>query len=876
VGRVATPMMNQYFKIKEQHRDCLLLFRLGDFYEMFGEDAVIGSRELEIALTSRDKGKKEKMPLCGVPWHALDSYLPKLLNKGYKVAICEQLGDAKNSKGLVDRGVVRIVTPGTVLEGSALDSRKNNYLMALVERDGVYGMAFVDISTGEFVATEAEGEDAESKVLTEFAQRQPREILVPESFDSRALKSEFDHADVRLTEMENFCFISEAAEPLLKRHFRLQTIEGLGLSDRPIAASAAGAILRYLESTQKRELDFLSKPKFFSISDKLVLDQATMRNLEVVRNVRDTSQENTLVSVLDNTLTPMGSRLLKKWLVEPSMSMDEIEGRLDAVEEFASNLSLRMELGEALGGFRDLERLTARVVYGSANARDMLGVKACLRAVQPLRFSLEGVKSRRLNELARMLVDVSEVVLLIDRSISDDPPVTLKEGGLIKDEFDPDLDDLRKTSREGKKWIADLERTERERTGIKNLKLGFNNVFGYYIEVSKANMKNVPSDYLRKQTLSTGERFVTPELKEKEESILAAQERMHTLEHDIFMRVRADVSKHGERIRGIAAAVSSLDVLRSFAEAAAMNGYTRPVVDDSDTIILKDSRHPIVERVLGGSFVPNEVHLDTGSNRLVILTGPNMAGKSTYLRQIAHIVVMAQAGSFVPASEARIGLVDRIFTRVGAFDDLSRGQSTFMVEMIELANILNCASKRSLILLDEVGRGTSTFDGLAIAWAVAEHLYEQEKIGAKALFATHYHQLTELAESLEGVKNYSMAVKEQGSEIVFLRKVVPGKANKSYGIQVARLAGVPASVVTRAGEVLNDIEEKNSIEVKAGKKVHAQMRFSVDSSKLDDSVLRELRELDLAKMTPMEAYVRLGELKKRSDEIVGKDKGTRQ
>ena len=876
MGKATTPMMNQYFRIKEQHRDCLLLFRLGDFYEMFGEDAVIGSRELEITLTSRDRGKKEKMPLCGVPWHALDSYLPKLLNKGYKVAICEQLEDAKNAKGLVDRGVVRIVTPGTVLEGSALDSRRNNYLMALVERGGVYGMAFVDISTGEFVATEADGEDAEGKVLTEFFQRQPREILVPQSFDSAALKREFEHADVRLTELEDFSFMSEAAEPLLKRHFRLQTIEGLGLSDRPVAASTAGAILRYLETTQKRELEFLSKPRFFSLSDKLILDQATMRNLEVVRNVRDASNDNTLVSVLDHTLTPMGGRKLRSWLMEPSMNIAEIDGRLDAVEELVSNLSLRMDVGDALGDIRDLERLIARVVHGSANARDMLGVKACLEAVEPLRSSLAEVKSQRLGELAGMLVDVSDVAQLIETSISDDPPVTLKDGGLIKDGFDPDLDGLRNISKEGRKWIANLERTERERTGIKNLKLGFNNVFGYYIEVSKANMKNVPSDYLRKQTLSTGERYVTPDLKDKEEAILAAQERMHTLEYDIFTRVRAEVSEHGERIRGIAAAVSSLDVLRSFAEATTLNGYTRPVVDDGDTILLRDSRHPVVERVLSGSFVPNDVRLDTGSDRLVILTGPNMAGKSTYLRQIAQIVIMAQAGSFVPAAEARMGLVDRIFTRVGAFDDLSRGQSTFMVEMTELANILNCATKRSLILLDEVGRGTSTFDGLAIAWAVAEHLYEQGKIGAKALFATHYHQLTELADSLEGVKNYSMAVKEQGHEVVFLRKVVPGKANKSYGIQVARLAGVPACVVTRAGEVLRDIEEKNSIEVKAGKKVHAQMRFSVDSGKLDPSVVRELREMDLANMTPMEAYVKLGELKKRSGESSGKDQGSRR
>ncbi|UCE80519.1 MAG: DNA mismatch repair protein MutS [Methanobacteriota archaeon] len=876
VGRATTPMMNQYFRIKEQHRDSLLLFRLGDFYEMFGEDAVIGSRELEITLTTRDKGKKEKIPLCGVPWHALDSYLTKLLNKGYKVAICEQLEDSKNAKGLVDRGVVRIVTPGTVIEGSALDSRSNNYLMALVERGGNFGMAFVDISTGEFIATEADGEDAENRVLTEFAQRQPKEVLVPRGFEHIALRSELDDANTRLTELEDYCFMLEGAEPLLKRHFKLQSVEGLGFSDSPGAISSAGAILRYLESTQMRDLEFLSKPKLYSLSDRLVLDQATLRNLEVVRNVRDATQENTLVSVLDYTLTPMGSRRLRKWLTEPSMQIEEIDGRLDAVQELVSNTSLRMHVGESLSGVKDLERLIVRVAHGSANARDLLSVKESIKAVEGLKPILSKASARKLEELSAELVDVSDVVKLIEKSISDDPPLTLKDGGLIRDGFDADLDELRKTSREGKKWLADLERSERHRTGIKNLKLGFNNVFGYYIEVSKANMSNVPSDYIRKQTLSTGERYVTPELKEKEESILAAQERMHTLEFDIFMRVRDEVAEHGESVHGIASAVSVLDSLRSFAEAAVLNGYSRPSLNGDDGIVLKDARHPVVERVLDGSFVPNDARLDTGEDRLVILTGPNMAGKSTYLRQIAHIVIMAQAGSFVPASEAKIGLVDRIFTRVGAFDDLSRGQSTFMVEMTELANILNCATKRSLILLDEVGRGTSTFDGLAIAWAVAEHLYDGEKIGAKSLFATHYHQLTELAESLKGVRNYSMAVKEQGSEIVFLRKVIPGRANKSYGIQVARLAGVPSEVVSRAGEVLSDIEERNAIEVKGGKKIHAQTRFSVGPGELDRAVARELMELDLARMTPMEAYVKLGELKRRSGELGGKDKGSRQ
>ena len=873
MAKASTPMMNQYFRIKDQHRDCLLLFRLGDFYEMFGEDAVIGSKELEITLTSRDRGKKERIPLCGIPWHALDSYLPKLLTKGYKVAICEQVEDPRNAKGLVDREVVRIVTPGTVVESSALDSRSNNYLMSVLEREGAYGLSFVDISTGEFVSTEVEGEDAAGKVLTEFSQHMPREVLVPESFDVEDIVQEFGHTNARLTRIEDFTFIREAAESLVRRHFRLQSLDGLGLADRPLAVSSAGAVLRYLESTQKRDLGFLSPPRFFSASDKLVLDQATMRNLELIRNVRDGSQDNTLLSVLDRTLTPMGSRTLKRWLTEPLTDIRAISSRHDAVEELVRDLPLRSELADSLGGVRDLERLVSRAIHGSANARDLISVRACLEAVPAMRESLRGAECDALRALVDRLVDVSDIAGLIGRSISDDPPATLRDGGMIKDGFDPDLDELRKVSRDGKKWIASLERSERERTGIKSLKLGFNNVFGYYIEVSKPNLSKVPSEYIRKQTLSTGERFVTPELKEREETILAAQERMNTIEYDIFMRILGEVAGHGQKVRGVAKAVAELDVLRSFAEVAVGHGYSRPIVDEGESIVLKDSRHPVVERVITGAFVPNDAHLDVGLNRLTILTGPNMAGKSTYLRQIALVVVMAQAGSFVPAAEARLGVVDRIFTRVGAFDDLSRGQSTFMVEMTELANILNCATRRSLILLDEVGRGTSTFDGLAIAWAVAEHLYEDSKVGAKSLFATHYHQLTELADSLEGVKNCSMAVKEQGSEVVFLRKVVPGRANRSYGIQVARLAGVPEDVVTRAEEVLSDIEQRSVIEVRAGRKKHSQTSFAVPVGDGPSSLVEDLRGLDLARMTPMEAYVKIGELKKKYGGKSGKDKG---
>ncbi len=861
MGRAATPMMEQYFRIKESYKDCLLLYRMGDFYEMFGEDAVIGSKELEITLTSREKGKKERIPLCGVPWHSLDSYLPKLVSKGYKVAICEQMEDPRYAKGLVDRDVVRIVTPGTVLESTVLDSRANSYLMAINKTGDAYGLSFVDISTGEFVATEIEGRDARSRVLAEFVQKAPKEVLHPPGFDDPLLAKEFALSGACLTPLDEMAFIRESAESVIKRHMKIATIEGLGFAGRPLAISSAGAILRYLETTQKRSLRFLARPRFFSSSDKLVLDHTTLRNLEVLRNVRDGGQESSLVSALDRTLTPMGARMLKSWLTEPLMDVKQIERRLDAVEELVGRTMERTLISSSLSQVRDLERLIGKVAYGSSNARDMVAIRSCLERVPELRRTVQALESELLRRLADSMEDVSDVVALIGRALVDDPPVAVKEGGLIKDGFDPTLDELRRASKDGQQWIAGLEESERKRTGIKNLKVGFNNVFGYYIEVSKSYLKQVPPDYERKQTVANGERFVTPELKEKERAILTAQDRSRDLEHEIFLRVRDQVAERGNTVREISRAMAAIDVLHSFAEVAVSSRYCRPKVDDSDTIMIKNGRHPVVEKALMGAFVPNDVHLDTNLNRFVILTGPNMAGKSTYLRQIADMVVMAQAGSFVPASEARIGLVDRVFTRVGAFDDLSRGQSTFMVEMTELANILNSATKKSLILLDEVGRGTSTFDGLAIAWAVSEHLYDHSKVGARSLFATHYHQLTELADSLDGVKNLAMAVKEEGSEVVFLRKVVPGKANKSYGIQVAKLAGIPREVIGRAEQVLERIEEENVLEVKAGKRSHRQALLLTSENK--STIEEELRKLDVSKMAPMEAYLKLIEIKKR-------------
>ncbi|HJX04734.1 MAG TPA: DNA mismatch repair protein MutS [Thermoplasmata archaeon] len=858
--KAATPMMEQYFRIKENYRDCILLYRMGDFYEMFGEDAIVGSKELEIALTSRDKGKKERIPLCGVPWHSLESYLPKLLSKGYKVAICEQLEDPRHAKGLVERDVVRIVTPGTILESTVLERNSNNYLMALSQSPSGFGMSFVDISTGEFVVTQVEGDDAESRVLAEFAQRMPREVLIRKGMSSGPLSQQISLAGATTTEVEDIAFVKEASESALKKHFKLSSLEGLGIADKDLVISSAGAVVRYLESTQKRNLDFLSPPKFFSSSDKLLLDQTTLRNLEVFRNVRDSGTDYTLVSVLDRTQTPMGSRLLKKWIVEPLLDVDSISARLDSVEELVSKTAMRMSIESSLESIRDLERLVGRITYGSANAKDLVAVRYSLQDLPELKGVLAKASSELLRTLSLQIADLEGLRQLIAKAIVDEPPIDTRDGGLIQDGFNHDLDELRMLAKEGREWIAGLEESERNRTGIKSLKVGYNSVFGYYIEVSRSYAKQAPQNYERKQTLSTGERYVTPELKERERGILSAQERSNGLEYETFLKVREEVGRHASVLRTTSQAIAAVDVLNSFAEAAVHNRYSRPTVDDTDTIVIKDGRHPVVEKALRGVFVPNDAHLDTNLNRLVILTGPNMAGKSTYLRQIADIVIMAQAGSFVPASEAKIGLVDRIFTRVGAFDDLSRGQSTFMVEMTELANILNSATRQSLILLDEVGRGTSTFDGLAIAWAVSEHVYDHTKVGAKTLFATHYHHLTELADSLEGVKNYRMEVKEEGSEVIFLRKVVPGKANKSYGIQVAKLAGVPQPVISRAEQVLSRIEEENVLEVKAGKKSHTQSLLLTPLN--EPSIERELAKLNLAKMTPMEAYIKLSELKK--------------
>ncbi|UCH90245.1 MAG: DNA mismatch repair protein MutS [Thermoplasmata archaeon] len=835
--------MKQYNKIKSQHQDAILFFRMGDFYEMFYDDARIASKELDIVLTSRDREKGKKVPLAGFPHHAAESYIARMIKKGYKVAICEQVEDPKQAKGIVKREVVRIITPGTVLESGLLQDRANNYLASIsVDFEGGkkvsrpkwskessdselgspkniegFGIAFVDISTGEFLTTEFSGDDAASKLLSELARFKPAECIISERHkSSEKLQRIFsEQPNMMVSNYHDDAFHYELARKRLTDHFKVVSLEGFGCEDKTMAVSAAGAVLNYLQETQKKQLDYINSLSTYTSSEYMVLDSTTMRNLELFTNIRDGKLHGTLLEVLDSTQTSMGSRMIRKWLQRPLINIIEINRRLDAVDEFARSVFLRSDLGAAFKGVQDLERLITRIVYGSANARDLVALKNSLKAVPQISDLLGGaeppLKSDLLNELAEKLDGLPEIVKLIDDNIVDDPPVSVREGGLIKPGASEELDELKKITKDGKSWIAELEASERKRTGIKTLRVGYTKVFGYYIEVSKANLNMVPSEYIRKQTLVNAERFVTPELKDKEAMVISAKEKLEALEYKLFTELRERVGSENKRVQSTAQTIAALDTLVSLAHIAVNNNYTRPKIVEDDTISIKDGRHPVVEHLVEEGFVPNDAELDCDENQLIVLTGPNMAGKSTYMRQVALITLMAQLGSFVPAKAAQIGVVDRIFTRVGAFDDLTHGQSTFMVEMLELANILNSATTHSLIILDEIGRGTSTFDGLSIAWAVTEFISGSSGIGAKTIFATHYHQLTELEQMLPGVKNYHITVKEEEDDITFLRKIKHGGTSRSYGIQVARLAGLPKDVIKRAKRVLESIELENRI-----------------------------------------------------------------
>lgn len=816
-----SPMMRQYFKMKQQLKDTILFFRVGDFYETFGEDAKIVSRELGIVLTSRDK-ERDKTPMAGVPHHSVDTYIARLIRKGYRIAIAEQMEEPSPKKPVVDRAIIRIITPGTILEENLLEDRTNNYLAALVKARKGFGIALVDISTGEFLTTQLEGSDVLSDVITELSRFMVRELIMPESLyeNKEFVNRLLEELNLVITPYADYHFDPEIASHVLMDHFNVASLEGFGCANKPLAISASGAVISYLMDTQRAPLANIKTLKTYHITNYMILDATTIKNLELLQNFRDFSTHGTLVEVLDETVTPMGGRLLKKWILQPLLDVQQINDRLDAVEEFVKNIFLRKDLRQAISGIYDLQRIISRLNLNRINPKDLIGLKESLKLLPKIKKVLEEAKSKLLVVLHSSLDTFPEVVDLIERAIVPDPPATLQEGGIIRDGFNEQLDELRKIIREGKKWILDLERRERTRTGIKSLKIGYNKVFGYYIEVTKANLDKVPSDYIRKQTLTNAERFITPELKEFEEKVLSAEERVIQLEYELFDQVRKTICSYTEKIQKTADIIAVLDVLSTLAEIAVRYNYIKPIVDNSDVIEIKEGRHPVVERLIDEQFVPNDTYMDNNGNLILLVTGPNMAGKSTYVRQVALIVLLSQMGSFVPARYAHIGIIDRIFTRVGAVDDISRRQSTFMVEMLETANILNNATTRSLIILDEIGRGTSTFDGMSIAWAVIEYIHNH--IRAKTLFTTHYHELTVLEEILPNVKNYHIAVAERDGKIIFIRRLLRGPSDRSYGIQVAKLAGLPEEVIDRASEIISHIEKESKIIIPIQKIIQQQ------------------------------------------------------
>ena len=864
-----TPMMEQYFRIKKQHQDALLLFRLGDFYEMFYEDAKVGSAALEITLTSR-----QKVPMCGVPFHAVNSYLAKLLKRGFRVAICEQVEDPKSARGVVKRDVIKVLTPGTAVEVEPEESRENTYIAALTLGDEGWGLAVIDLSTGEMKTTQ--GSAAETRVLAdELFKTAAKEVVLPsgeeERLDHEGLKTALGGA--LLSPFDPWTFEAAQARNVLQEHFGVKSLAGFGLDDKPLAIAAAGGLLAYLKRVRKDSLGLIHRVSYAASSQSLVLDAAAIRNLELVKNLRDGRVKDSLLDVIDFTVTPMAGRLLRSWLLRPLIDGPAVTARLDAVEELLGQTIDRQELRDKLKGIQDLERLTGKISLAAGHPRDLAALKRSLLPLPGLRSHLDIFSAGLIRRIVADWDDGRDIVDAIDRAILEEPAFLLTEGGIIKDGYNAELDDLRRVSRSGKGFITELEKRERERTGIGSLKVRYNKVFGYFIEVTKSNLAQVPAGYIRKQTLVGAERFLTPELKEYEDKVLHAEERIGELEHRLFLEVREKVAAESLRLQGIAGRVAELDVLASLAELASRRKYVRPDVHEGDSLVIKDGRHPVIEVTNAEPFIPNDTRLDRDEDQVLIITGPNMGGKSTYLRQVALIVILAQIGSFVPAAEASLGVVDRIFTRIGAMDFLSFGQSTFMVEMLETANILHNVTPRSLVLLDEVGRGTSTFDGLSIAWAVVEFLHEMSGVRAKTLFATHYHELTELALTLSRVKNAHVAVKEWKEDIVFLRKILPGPSDQSYGIHVAKLAGIPREVLGRAREILFNLERQELDE--AGQPVLAQPSFRRrDKSQgllfeeerrkeLLETMREEIVQSDLSGLTPLEALNFLNKLQEK-------------
>ena len=873
-----TPMMQHYLQTKEEYKDCILFYRLGDFYEMFFDDALVVSKELEITLTGKACGMEERAPMCGIPYHAAEGYLNRLVANGHKVAICEQVEDPKQAKGIVKREVIRIVTPGTNMDIQALDETKNNYIMCIVYMADKYGVSLADVSTGDYYVTEV---DSERKLIDEINKFSPSEIICNESF----YMSGVDLDDMRhrlgitVYSLESWYFSDETAETTLKNHFHINSLEGLGLKDYACGTIAAGALLKYLYETQKTSLEHISAIHPYSTGKYMIIDSSTRRNLELVETLREKQKRGSLLWVLDKTKTAMGARLLRSYVEQPLIEKNEIEKRQKAIGDINKHMITREELREYLNPIYDLERLITRVTYMSANPRDLIAFKNSIKMLPPIKSLLADFDTELLCEIKEEIDSLEEIYSLIDDSILEEPPIMVREGGLIKDGYNEEVDKYRQASTEGKTWLADLEAKEREKTGIKNLKIKYNKVFGYYLEVTNSYKNLVPDYFMRKQTLANAERYITPELKELEDMILGAEDKLVNLEYELFTEVRNKIAAEVVRIQKTAKAVAKLDVFVSLAVVADQNNYCCPKMNESGVIDIKDGRHPVVEKMINNDmFIANDTYLDNGNNRISIITGPNMAGKSTYMRQTAIIVLMAQIGSYVPAASAKIGIVDRIFTRVGASDDLASGQSTFMVEMNEVANILRNATSNSLLVLDEIGRGTSTFDGLSIAWAVVEHISNPKLLGAKTLFATHYHELTELEGKLNNVNNYCIAVKEKGDDIVFLRKIVKGGADKSYGIQVAKLAGVPDSVIDRAKEIVEKLIENDiasvarGIEVETGSssKKKKERLDEVDLAQMslfdtvkDDDIIDELRNVDLGNMTPIDALNKLFELQNK-------------
>ncbi len=876
-----TPMMQKYLETKNEYKDCILFYRLGDFYEMFFEDAMTASKELEITLTGKNCGLEERAPMCGIPYHAVDIYLSKLVSKGYKVAICEQVEDPKTAKGLVKREVVRIVTPGTNLNTQSLDETKNNYLMCIIYTTNAYGVAIVDITTGDFYTTEM---DSNRKLIDEINKYVPSEIICNESFmvSGVDLDDLENRLNITISSIDSWYYDEELCKRAISKHFKVSTLEGLGLKDYSIGTVAAGAVLQYLYETQKSDLSHISHLTPYETSKFMVIDSSSRRNLELVETLREKQKRGSLLWVLDKTKTAMGARQLRSFIEQPLIDKKEINERLDAIDELNNNYITREEIREYLNPIYDLERLISKVVYHSANPRDLIAFHNSLAMLPHIRTLLDGSKCKLLKNIYENIDSLEDITSLIETSIIEDPPLSVREGGIIKDGFNEEVDKLRRAKTDGKTWLAELEEKERTNTGIKNLRIKYNKVFGYYLEVTNSYKDLVPDTWSRKQTLTNAERYITPALKELEDMILGAEDKLFTLEYNLFCQVRDTIAGEIHRIQQSAKAIALLDVFASLATVAGQQDYIRPHINSKGIIDIKEGRHPVVEKMMNNDmFIANDTFLDNKTNRISIITGPNMAGKSTYMRQTALIVLMAQIGSFVPAKSADIGIVDRIFTRVGASDDLASGQSTFMVEMTEVANILRNATKDSLLILDEIGRGTSTFDGLSIAWAVVEHISNTKLLGAKTLFATHYHELTELEGAIDGVNNYCIAVKEQGDDIVFLRKIVKGGADKSYGIQVAKLAGVPEGVLTRAKEIVNELTDhditnktRNLLEGKSDMSDGTQLSLFDFSCSLPqqntfehyERIINDIKKLDLAKMTPIEAMNKLYELQIESKE----------